>query len=128
MTPNVMNAILACKCPQCRQGSVFKHSSLSFSKFSENNDYCPVCGLRFEREPGFFTGAMYVGYAISVAIIITVFTALMILGDPPLWVYISLAIGLTFVSIPINYRYSRVLYLYWFGDVPFRSQSSEYQK
>ena len=30
------------------------------------NECCPVCGLRFEREQGYFLGAMYVSYALAV--------------------------------------------------------------
>ena len=31
------------------------------------NDDCPVCGLDFDRgEPGYFTGAMYVSYALAI--------------------------------------------------------------
>ena len=27
---------------------------------------CPVCGLKFEREQGYFLGAMYVSYALAI--------------------------------------------------------------
>jgi hypothetical protein len=30
------------------------------------NERCPVCGLRFEREPGYFLGALYVSYLASI--------------------------------------------------------------
>jgi len=30
---------------------------------------CSVCDLKFEREPGYFLGAMYVSYALALAII-----------------------------------------------------------
>lgn len=30
---------------------------------------CPVCDLRFEREPGYFLGAMYISYGLGVATI-----------------------------------------------------------
>lgn len=32
----------------------------------EMNATCPVCGHRFEREPGFFQGAMYVSYGLGI--------------------------------------------------------------
>ena len=28
---------------------------------------CPACGLKFEREDGYFLGAMYVGYGLGMA-------------------------------------------------------------
>ena len=30
---------------------------------------CPVCLLRFEREPGYFLGAMYISYGLALVII-----------------------------------------------------------
>jgi hypothetical protein len=31
---------------------------------------CPVCGLHFEREEGYFLGAMYISYGMSATILI----------------------------------------------------------
>ena len=33
------------------------------------NDRCSVCNLKYEREPGYFLGAMYIGYALGLAAI-----------------------------------------------------------
>jgi hypothetical protein len=30
---------------------------------------CPTCGLKFEREDGYFLGAMYIGYGLGVGAI-----------------------------------------------------------
>jgi hypothetical protein len=30
------------------------------------HERCPVCGLKFEREPGYFLGALYFSYALSI--------------------------------------------------------------
>ena len=34
------------------------------------NERCPVCGLRYEREQGYFLGAMIVSYILSIPIIL----------------------------------------------------------
>src|SRR5436190_12582264 len=52
-----LRAIIRQRCPVCLQGAMFR------GRF-EMNTTCPVCGHRFEREPGFFQGAMYVSYGI----------------------------------------------------------------
>lgn len=31
-------------------------------------DHCPECGLSFMPEPGFYYGAMYVSYALTIAL------------------------------------------------------------
>jgi hypothetical protein len=30
---------------------------------------CPACGLKFEREDGYFLGAMYIGYGLGIGVI-----------------------------------------------------------
>lgn len=55
-------------CPNCHKGDIFKTSGNIFKfKMPKMNESCPVCGYRFERETGFFFGAMYVSYALAAA-------------------------------------------------------------
>jgi uncharacterized protein (DUF983 family) len=63
-------AVVQQRCPRCLQGQVF-------ATLFRMHEQCPVCGLRFEREPGYFTGAMYLSY--GVAIIVT----------SPMWLIIA---------------------------------------
>ena len=42
-------AILRQRCPRCRAGRVFRG-------LVDMNPSCPVCGLPFEREQGYFLG------------------------------------------------------------------------
>lgn len=41
---------------------------------------CPVCKADFEREPGFYFGAAYVSYALTVALWVAVLVALYTFG------------------------------------------------
>ena len=34
------------------------------------HERCPVCALKFEREQGYFLGAMYISYGLALAIIL----------------------------------------------------------
>ena len=113
--PALAASFLKARCPQCREGKIFKFPAYNILHFADTNDRCPHCHLFFEREPGFFTGAMYTGYAISVATFLLSFLICQFfLGDPALWVYIAFTVGLTFLLAPFNFRYSRVLLLYAF--------------
>jgi uncharacterized protein (DUF983 family) len=69
-TPKI-HAIIHAKCPRCRRGDMFKTSMYGFAS-QKMYDNCPKCGLKFELEPGYFYAAMYVGYAINVALAVTV--------------------------------------------------------
>ena len=94
------------------------------------NKACDVCGLEFEIEPGFFWGAMYVSYAISVATAITSAVVLYVLfNDPEAWVYITTIITLIVLMSPLSYRYSRVLMIYFFSPIKFdRSKANTIKK
>lgn len=50
------------KCPRCMEGDLFETGSFSFSKPFDMLERCPNCRLKYEIEPGFFYGSMYVSY------------------------------------------------------------------
>ncbi|WP_246205986.1 DUF983 domain-containing protein [Fulvivirga aurantia] len=83
------------------------------------NKKCEHCGLHFEVEPGFFIGAMYISYAFSVAMLVAVGVALTVLFDPPVWVYLVSVTSVTILLLPFSFRYSRILFLHWFGGIDF---------
>ncbi|WP_347160227.1 DUF983 domain-containing protein [Pontibacter chitinilyticus] len=118
--PSLAEAILACKCPRCRQGEVFTHSALNLRKFDSMYTECPVCGLHYEVELGFFWGAMYISYGFSVSIILMAGVLLYYLAnDPPMWVYLAVVATLIIVSTPVLFRYARIFMLYFFGGIKY---------
>jgi hypothetical protein len=78
------------------------------------NDPCPICGLLFQREPGYFLGAMYVSYGIAVVILTTLFfTAAALLPNWNYEVALVLAMVAYILFVPAVFRYSRVLWIYF---------------
>jgi len=81
------------------------------------NQTCPACGLRFEREPGYFYIAMFVSYAMNVLQIIGIALACNLAGlsleYENLWRYISFIFAGVVLFSPLNFRYSRLSVLYW---------------
>ncbi len=117
-------AVFTGRCPHCREGKIFKHDSLLPGRFSVLNEYCPNCGVQFEQEPGFFFGAMYVQYAFSVAIVVTVGLGLYhLFGNPEMWVYLTAIITINLLTVPITFRLSKVLYLFLFGPISYAGKS-----
>jgi uncharacterized protein (DUF983 family) len=51
-------------------GGIFRHSI--FRGFPKMFERCPVCDLRFEREPGYFLGAMYISFGVGLGFIAVV--------------------------------------------------------
>ncbi len=122
---NYQTALLLGKCPRCHRGDIFTHPISRISKFNVMNKSCPHCGVLLEPEPGFYQGAMYVGYGFTIAFLVIIGGLLYILGNPPDWVYITMTIGVMVLIAPLNYRYSRILYLYFFGGIKFNPHLSQ---
>ena len=73
---------------------------------------CPVCGLKYEREPGYFLGAMYISYALGIA---TIAAFAMLLWETVHWSIIKCAIGgmiLFLPFAPVLTWMARVLWIY----------------
>lgn len=115
-----LRALLLGKCPRCHTGNVFTYPVAGhLLQFNKMNASCPQCGVRLEPEPGFYQGAMYVGYAFTVACIVIASFVLYFVGDVSEWVYIGVVVALLILFVPFNYRYSRIVYLYLFGGIKF---------
>jgi len=99
-------AVAAGRCPRCRRGRIFQ------GRFAMHPT-CPVCALRFEREPGYFTGAMYVSYALGLPVI-TVSTVLVLLVAPQLSFEATAAVVVVLFLpfVPLIFRYSRILWIH----------------
>ncbi|MEZ4802118.1 MAG: DUF983 domain-containing protein [Gelidibacter sp.] len=66
-------SILFLKCPQCRQGDLLEsHPYRSFG-MNKVKDKCEKCELNFHIEPSFYTGSMYVSYAVGVAVAVAAY-------------------------------------------------------
>jgi uncharacterized protein (DUF983 family) len=98
-------SVLHLRCPRCHHGHVYK------GVFATNIK-CPVCDMRFEREPGYFIGAMYISYALASVVLGGLLAALYAIF--PAWHDITIfALGcVAFLPfVPIIYRYSRVVWM-----------------
>ncbi|GAC1451495.1 MAG: DUF983 domain-containing protein [Isosphaeraceae bacterium] len=101
-------AIVSRRCPRCGEGEIF-------GALFTMNETCSVCGLKFGRgEPGYFTGAMYVSYALAIPII-ALLTLIEFLLLPKLSILklVFLAWALSIPLIPRIWQYSRVLWIHF---------------
>jgi uncharacterized protein (DUF983 family) len=106
-------AALHAKCPKCRKGDMFSNSTYSL-RGQKSYTNCPYCNFQFEVEPGYFYVAMFVSYAMVVAQMVPMAVGTYLLtGSESPWLYIGILLGTAFLLSPFNYRYSRVILLYW---------------
>ncbi len=108
-TPPLRTRLVAAargRCPRCDRGRIFR------GRFAMHPS-CPVCGLRFEREQGYFTGAMYVSYMLALPVV-AVCALLVYLVAPGLSFEATIGIAaLLFLPfVPLIFRYSRILWIH----------------
>lgn len=109
--------VLQGKCPRCGEGDIFVYPASKISRFSEMHTHCSKCGAPFEPEPGFYYGSLFVSYAFNVAIMVVISVLLYFTFRPADWVYGVSLVVVSILSIPFSFRYSRILFLYWFGGL-----------
>lgn len=92
------------RCPRCGDGALFQSYFKMFT-------HCPKCVLKFERESGYFIGAMYLNYGATVLI---AFPGYFLLETfTPIPFFVNLGIWTLFSAIfpVLFYRYSKSLWL-----------------
>src|SRR5438477_4881886 len=93
-------ALLRGRCPRCCQGQIFR------GRFTMN-DPCPVCGLIFQREEGYFLGAMYASYLLSsVLLTVAYFAGRWLLPEWDAGWIVGLVFLLYLPLVPAVFRYS----------------------
>ena len=121
--PNFLWSVLTMRCPRCRRGDIFKNSTpykkLKLSNIFDMYDYCPVCGQKYDLEPGFWYGTGYVSYGLAVLISGLTFIAWWIIigisaDDNRVFGWLIFNAVLLVVMQPWLMRFSRVIYLLFF--------------
>jgi uncharacterized protein (DUF983 family) len=98
------------RCPRCRVGRIFRSSI--YLGFPGMHDRCVECGLPFNREPGYFLGAMYVSYGLALAIIVAFGGVLWGLTNWRIDTIAIWAVVLFLPFAPMLTLLSRVLWIY----------------
>src|SRR5947199_9582398 len=108
--PSTLRSILQQRCSRCRIGAIFQYSI--FRGFPKMCERCSVCDLKFEREPGYFLGALYVSYLASIPPVLL----LMLLFWRVFGWRFDLAVIAAFVAylpvVPVVTRAARVVWMH----------------
>lgn len=106
--------IITEKCPVCGEGHVFskKGNPLLF-RMPKMNKECSVCGHKFEKEPGFFYGAMYVSYGVTIIEMAPIFLISRLFVDS-YEATIAIIAASAFLLSTFNFRLSRMIWIYMF--------------
>lgn len=111
---NPIRKIITNQCPNCDKGHIYSNKNIYFN-FSTNKMHkeCSNCGFKFEKEPGFFFGAMYVSYALSIAEIVSVFIISRLFFESIFDIRIILYVVITLILLSsFNMRIARIIWIY----------------
>ena len=110
-----LNSILTGSCPKSQNESMNSDKNpLHFTKVLKMNENCSHCGLKYQIEPSFFYGAMYVSYGLNVALGIAAFiVSFVFFGASIEESFLTIVITLI-VLFPFVLRLSRNLYINMF--------------
>lgn len=108
-------SILTGTCPKCHKESMYEDPNpLNLNKVLKMNEHCSHCGLRYQIEPSFFYGAMYVSYALNVAVGIAAFIVSFLIFKTSLKTSFFVIFGTLILLFPWVLRGSRNLYINFF--------------
>jgi uncharacterized protein (DUF983 family) len=100
----ILARTLRLHCPLCGQGRIFRTRYRMFS-------HCSSCGLKYEREAGYFLGSIYINYGVT-SVLITIGYPLLVFGfDLPGHVIVWVALVFCLVFPCWFFRYARSLWL-----------------
>jgi len=108
--PSTLGAILHQRCPRCRFGRIFQYSV--FRGFPKMFERCPICDLKFQREEGYFLGAMYISFGLALMVIALVSSLLWCITGWPITKDTIMAVLLFLPLAPTISLFSRVLWIY----------------
>lgn len=100
------------KCPRCHEGNFFEtNNPYILNRFDKMHKNCPVCKEDFERETGFYYGAMYVSYGLTVAFGVAIFLLTsVILGYDAVTFLVAFGV-LQIILMPVFYRMARLVWI-----------------
>lgn len=111
---NLFFSILNEMCPNCRKSAVY-YPTKSIFHMPEMKVKCDNCNYKFDREPGYFLGAMYISYAIAVFLGITTFVLVYFLFPNLSFNWIITILSFVMIAAAKkNYKLSRIIYIHIF--------------
>lgn len=105
-------SVLKNKCPRCHEGNFFEtNDPYDLKKFSRMNARCPLCNEDFQREPGYYFGATYVSYGLTVGFGIALFLLFCVVFNFGTIPFLLIFSALLILLLPLFYRFARLIWI-----------------
>lgn len=108
-----MGSLLSGKCPKCEKGKIFQSNGNVFLlKAPIMHERCTECNYKFEKEPGYFIGSLYISYGLAVVEMLSLF--LIVVWFLPINFILALILIALLLSSFFNFRYARIIWIWIF--------------
>lgn len=119
-------SILNFKCPYCHEGQFFLAHPYNLRRAGDLLERCPACQRKYSLEPGFYFGAMYVSYAITVAVAVSIWVAILVLAPGMALHWQVGLIGVVLIlGAPMFYALSKIMWANMFFGYKGPAAASE---
>lgn len=104
------------KCPRCHKGDFLESRHVyNLKKAGNIKERCSHCNLKYSPEPGFYYGAMYVSYALGIALFVSIWVATFVLYPSySSELLLGLIIGSMILLGPYLYALSKIIWANFF--------------
>ncbi|ABQ07457.1 hypothetical protein Fjoh_4454 [Flavobacterium johnsoniae UW101] len=110
-----LNSILTGNCPKCQNENMYLDKNLlHLGSVLKMHEKCSHCGLRYQIEPSFFFGAMYVSYGLNVGVGIATFIISYVIFESSIKTSFIAIIAVLIILFPVLLRLSRNIYINMF--------------
>ena len=105
-------SIVTSKCSKCNLGDLYPDKNpYHLRHLGKMHSNCKFCGQRYEPETGFYYGAMYVSYGLSVMVIFIPAYILYSFFEVSVTTLMITIFSIYFLTFPILFRWSRNIWL-----------------
>lgn len=105
-------SILRLKCPKCQETNLFvSRNPYNLKTFDKMPAHCSVCGEDFQRESGFYWGAMMVSHATTTLIAVIVHAIVYSFAGWDIAPNIISIVSVILILFPLVFRSSRAIWI-----------------
>lgn len=109
---NKVKSVVTLKCPRCGKGELFNNKNVyKYKGFFDMPKECKVCKQDFVVEPGFYYGAMYISYGLTIAVTVVVFVIMSILDVFSIVGFLIADVLTLIFTLPYIFKVSRAFWL-----------------
>ena len=117
-------SIITGTCPVCQEESMYVETNpYKLNRVFDMHERCSNCNTKYEIEPSFFYGAMYVSYAVGIAFAVAAFIISYLFLNSTVLTSFFAIVGTLIIFMPVIMRISRNIWINMFFKYKKRPNS-----